>query len=205
MSTSKSIRDLNGYRVIYLPTHPRAMQSECWNGYIYEHIVIAEQHLGRALHEDEIVHHLDGNRANNRSGNLLVITRAEHAKLEHWLSCGAPSAKADGENRKNSGKSNWKVAEFCLICGRTLQEKQKNCCSVECSSIFSRKVNRPTKEELMTDLKNKSILSIGKKYGVSDNAIRKWMKSYGIHKTILSRAADTSAEGAETTGEVQPS
>lgn len=39
----RSIRELNGYRVIYLPEHPKAMTSNNWLGYIYEHIVIAEE------------------------------------------------------------------------------------------------------------------------------------------------------------------
>lgn len=202
MGSRKSVRDLNGYRVIYLPDHPKAMQTKNWDGYVYEHIVLAEACLGRSLQQDEIVHHLDGDRTNNRSCNLLVITRGEHNKLENWLSCGAPSSKVDGLNRMKSGKPKWKKAEYCNICNKTLQGKQKNCCSKECSDLFCRKVIRPSKDALLEDLSSKSILSIGKKYGVSDNAVRKWMKRYGIHKAILSQVVDTSTKGAETTGEV---
>lgn len=43
-----------------------------------------------------------------------------------------------------------------------------------------RKVIRPSKEILMDDLINMSFVAVGKKYGVSDNSIRKWCKSYGI-------------------------
>ena len=35
-------------------------------------------------------------------------------------------------------------------------------------------MDRPTREELKNLIRNESFLSIGKKYGVSDNAIRKW-------------------------------
>jgi hypothetical protein len=59
--------------------------------------------------------------------------------------------------------------------------------------------------QLIDELRKNSILSTGKKYGVSDNAVRKWMKRYGIHKAILSQVTDTSVKGAETNGEVQPS
>jgi predicted nucleic acid-binding Zn ribbon protein len=205
MGNKKSMRYLNGYRVVYLPNHPKAMKSKNWSGYVYEHIAIAEQGLGRSLLQDEIVHHLDGNRDNNRNCNLLVLKRSEHSKIEHWLLCGAPSAKVDGMNRINSGKPKWKSAEYCLICGLTLQHKQKNCCSKECSSMFSRKVERPSREQLEEQLKVTSVLSLGKKYGVSDNAIRKWIKQYGIHMAILSQVTDTSVKGAETNGEVQSS
>ena len=43
-----------------------------------------------------------------------------------------------------------------------------------------RKVKRPSKEELLFLIKNKTFTQIGKDYGVSDNAIRKWCKSYGL-------------------------
>ena len=43
-----------------------------------EHRVVAEQMLGRSLHSDEVVHHIDGDRANNESSNLVVMTKKEH-------------------------------------------------------------------------------------------------------------------------------
>lgn len=46
--------------------------------------------------------------------------------------------------------------------------------------IEHRKVVRPTKNELMVLLKETSFCAIGRKYGVSDNAVRKWAKQYGI-------------------------
>jgi len=48
------------------------------------------------------------------------------------------------------------------------------------SAFNNRKVERPSKEILEDEIKNNSLLSLGRKYGVSDNAIRKWCKSYGI-------------------------
>jgi 5-methylcytosine-specific restriction endonuclease McrA len=46
--------------------------------------------------------------------------------------------------------------------------------------VESRKIEWPTKEVLMELLENMSYVSIGKKYGVSDNAVRKWSKKYNI-------------------------
>jgi len=40
--------------------------------------------------------------------------------------------------------------------------------------------DRPTKEELQEMLNKMSFCAVGRKYGVSDNAIRKWAKSYKI-------------------------
>ena len=44
----------------------------------------------------------------------------------------------------------------------------------------TRKVDRPSKEILEEEIKENTMVSIGKKYGVSDNSIRTWCKSYGI-------------------------
>lgn len=54
-------------------------------------------------------------------------------------------------------------------------------CSVNCHRLHRRKVKeRPSKEELIQLLKNNSYVAIGKKYKVSDNAIRKWAKGYNL-------------------------
>lgn len=47
----------------------------------HTHRIIAERMLGRKLRPDEVVHHIDGNKRNNAPENLMVLTRAEHAKL----------------------------------------------------------------------------------------------------------------------------
>jgi hypothetical protein len=52
--------------------------------------------------------------------------------------------------------------------------------SIACSHVASRKVQRPTKEELSQDMQSMSFLAIGRKYGVSDNSIRKWARQYEI-------------------------
>ena len=50
--------------------------------------------------------------------------------------------------------------------------------------IKQRKVkNRPSKEELKFLIKEKSMVKIGKMYGVSDNSVRKWCKKYDLPYT----------------------
>lgn len=54
-------------------------------------------------------------------------------------------------------------------------------CSRECAAIGQRKVeDRPNKQELEELIATKSLCAIGRQFGVSDNAIRKWAKRYGI-------------------------
>ena len=63
-----------GYVMISCPTHPRAS-----NGYVFEHILVVEEMLGRQLHGNENVHHRNGLKADNRPENLEVWTRPHPA------------------------------------------------------------------------------------------------------------------------------
>jgi len=58
----------------------------------HAHLVAETLLLRRRLREDEVVHHKDGNPANDATANLVVLTRAEHARLHDprgWASNGA--------------------------------------------------------------------------------------------------------------------
>lgn len=46
-----------------------------------EHRVVAEAMLGRSLGKEEVVHHINGRKDDNRPVNLQVMTRTEHSRL----------------------------------------------------------------------------------------------------------------------------
>lgn len=48
---------------------------------LHEHRRVMERLLGRKLTSDEVVHHIDGDKHNNKPENLKVLTRREHIAL----------------------------------------------------------------------------------------------------------------------------
>ena len=63
---------------------------------------------------------------------------------------------------------------YCSFCGKQISSYSKSGLCLECYTKTTHSVEKPNREELKDLIRNKSFLSIGKKYGVSDNTIRKW-------------------------------
>lgn len=66
-----------GYIEVYAPDHPSARS----RNYVYEHILVMEKHIGRHLAPNEVVHHINEDKADNRIENLRLMTNAEHVAL----------------------------------------------------------------------------------------------------------------------------
>jgi hypothetical protein len=116
------------YTYAVIKEHPNATK----HGYVLEHRIVVENHLGRILDPNEVVHHINSNKKDNRLENLELMTNEQHAK-EHALKQG----------RKF-------VILRCPNCGERftkpknqsfLQKKSKyTCCSRRCRGQFSRKI-----------------------------------------------------------------
>lgn len=155
------------YRIVY--NHPRA-NSE---GAVYLHVLVAEEKLGRYLLPEEVVHHIDGDKTNNDPNNLIVFyTKADHSSF-HKNGCNINNITLlpCGSYISNT------LSTRCPICGEKKSKNGKTC--YKCRSVQS---NKPSKEELFNKLNETkgNFTNVGKFYNVTDNAIRKWCKSYHL-------------------------
>jgi hypothetical protein len=62
-------KDQDGYIYVRCTDHPHASN----RGYVFEHRLVMEKHLGRYLEPEEVVHHIDGNKENNKIENLSLF------------------------------------------------------------------------------------------------------------------------------------
>lgn len=92
------------------------------------------------------------------------------------------------ETRHEKSKSSKKEKEpkYCAYCGVELvgKARRNKYCSQECAHKANGS-QRPPVTELLDKFKElKSYVQVGKNYGVSDNAVRKWVKLYQIEDMI---------------------
>ena len=80
---------------------------------------------------------------------------------------------------------------YCIDCGKLIQSTKAQRCE-KCARKASRIVNRPNREELKILIRTLPFTQIGRKYGVSDNAIRKWciMENLPYKKTEINKFSD---------------
>lgn len=134
--------------------------------------------------------HVDGDHFNNRLENLKILCPNCHALTPTYRAKNRKDYKLGAERlelslRRESGLKPdvsavpprpHVIYSTCLLCNAPIYKKGRKHCSYACSSLAARRVVRPSKEELLKEIAESNFLQIGKKYGVSDNAIRKWLK-----------------------------
>lgn len=69
----KALVNGHGYIYVFHPEHPNAGGK----GYVLEHRYVMSQRLGRPLLDSEDVHHINGNKLDNRDENLELWVRSQ--------------------------------------------------------------------------------------------------------------------------------
>ncbi len=151
-----------GYMYCYNPSHPLANKA----GKVYEHRYVMSLHLGRWLNTDGVVHHKDKDRTNNDISNLELTNVRDHAILH---------AVENGTVYKE------RFCEHCYKPFNTTEAKDQRFCSVECVKRNSKRFEVP-KDKLNELLWKYPTTHIAKMFGVSDKAIEKRAKKFGLTK-----------------------
>lgn len=106
----------------------------------------------------------------NEVCNRLNISNANHYSIKNKIKKFDISLKIREEKEKNKcecGKEIFRTSEYC--------EK--------CYQVKSRKVERPDISIVISEVEQFGFCAVGRKYGVSDNAIRKWIKNASVVKS----------------------
>jgi Zn finger protein HypA/HybF involved in hydrogenase expression len=120
--------------------------------------------------------HIDGDCINNEEANLRLLCPNCDSQTDTFCR---------GKKDKNHDIQWWQYivdpenfSKKVFIKEHFLDDNNKDCRHQP--KLHLRKVLRPTKEELSSMITSMSWSAIGRKYGVSDNAVRKWAKWYGL-------------------------
>jgi len=88
----------NGYTMVQRPKHVQADSK----GYVRLHRLLMEEHIGRTLDLCEVVHHINGDKSDNRIENLEVMMKADHVRHHHTGKVGRGPSKSPRKNARVS-------------------------------------------------------------------------------------------------------
>ncbi len=143
------------------------------------------------------LHHVDGNRNNNLIENLKILCSNCHTFTENYKSknislnnneknyyCKCGNIKDNNSKickkcytdsvKKDNKKNNIEILKICK-CNTKIKNSSTVC--KKCYNLEQRKVDRPMLHILIKNILEFGYVGTGKKYNVSDNSIRKWIKN----------------------------
>lgn len=111
--------------------------------------------------------HINGVSNDNRLSNLCLLCPNCHSQTKTFAG-------------RNTPAGNSYITIHRCSCGEVIQNNSINCNA--CQGLLRRKTLRPDMSELQKMIWELPTTSIAEHYGVSDKAVEKWCKSYGISK-----------------------
>ena len=160
------------------------------------------------------LHHINGNHQDNRLENLQILCANCHRKTDNFRGKGIRAHKAasdwfisdeEVEKRHQIKLEKRRVPEhlrkvtpilpkICPSCGKEFKpsDRKQEYCSPEC--YHNKNDNRPDIITLLKAFKEyNNFVKVGKHFGVTDNAVRKWCKLYKlpIHSKELHKVLES--------------
>lgn len=173
---------VNGYEAIKVPDHPFCHVT----GYVYEHRLIMEKHLGRYLKPNEHIHHKDGDKLNNNIENLVLIDHRSHIR-KHMVPKAKWSLLEDikwMQHQVDLGKDSVKISKI-VGCSPTAVRKALDRYKIKL--IVSENGHIPQKFPQLRDkawleekTKSMSQRQIAKHLGCDPKLVGNFQKIYGI-------------------------
>lgn len=143
------------------------------------------------------LHHINGNRTDNRIENLQILCPNCHAQTDGYRGRNKTryerekyisdidakkkyeqykeeKLKKEKEIKENKRKKN---VRYCKHCGKELTRRQKVYCSQECAH---NEISKKPSDEVLTKKIEElggNLSAVGRFYGVSETAVRKWVKT----------------------------
>jgi len=111
-----------------------------------------------------VLDHINGVRNDNREENLRLLC-----------------PNCNSQQNTFAGRNNKKPLPKCKNCGKEVSRRSKTGFCKDCYVLFYVSMNiknRPSKEQLLKEIEETNYCAVGRTYGVTDTAIRKWLKTY---------------------------
>ena len=133
------------------------------------------------------LHHNNGNNSDHRIENLKMLCPNCHSQTITFRGRNLESSinkKRKEEYIQNKERKKKLITSICLNCGIANKKNSRQFCSTKCMFEYRNKEAKiPSRDELIMKFEElKSFVQVGKYYGKSDNAVRKWCGKYNITK-----------------------